>query len=104
MLGLWGLLWWRLLKAPGLLFAGFGVCLALGNPLAPPAFHQGALEKACDQANRLQETPKTVCISHCAPVSWQYSHTGARFVPPLRTVTPFIGQNPAGPRAGRTPM
>lgn len=39
--GLWGLQWWILL------FAGFGICVALGDPLAFPAFHQGALEEAC---------------------------------------------------------
>lgn len=68
MLGLRDLLWWRPLKAPGLLFAGFEVCLALGNPPAPPAFHQGALEEACDQASRLWETPETVYFSF-APAS-----------------------------------
>lgn len=39
MLGLWCLQWWGPPKAPGLLLAGFGVCLALGDPLAPLAFH-----------------------------------------------------------------
>lgn len=50
MLGLWGFQWWGLPKALGLPFAGFEMCLALGDPLAPPVFHQGALQEASGQA------------------------------------------------------
>lgn len=54
MLGLWGFQWWGPPKAPGLLFAGFEMCLALGDPLAPPVFHQGPLEEACSQTGGIQ--------------------------------------------------
>lgn len=52
------------LKALGLPFAGFGMRLALGDPLASPAFHQGALAAASGLWGPLGTAHLSVC--------WQY--------------------------------
>lgn len=90
--------WWRPLKAPGLLFAGFGMCLALGNPLASPGFHQRALEEACGQTGGLQgpleTTPFSVCLEYPGP--WPLAALAHRGCPSPSTVAPLTGQTPAG--------
>lgn len=98
MLGLRYLQRWTTLKAPGLVFAGFGMCLALGDPLSPPALHQGALEEAYGQAGRLQGPLKTpyfsVYLDTQAPGFGQHSHVEAGVggvVSPPGTVTPLTG-------------
>lgn len=90
MLGLWGFQWWGPPKAPGLLFAGFEMCLALDDPLAPPVFfRQGALEEACGQTvgvqGPLEMAHFSVCLEYPGP--WLL----AAFPPP-RTVPPHPGQ------------
>lgn len=91
------------LKAPGLVLAGFGMCLALGDPLAPPALHQGALEEACGQAGRLQGPLKTpyfsVYLEYPDPwlrAAFPWGGGGGGVVSPPGTVTPLTGQTPAG--------
>lgn len=67
MLGLCSPQRWRPLKALGLPFAGFGMCLVLGDPLASPAFHQGALEEAGGLQGPLEASHLSLCLEYPGP-------------------------------------